>query len=93
MATVAIFTGWIFYGMGAASIIRWANRGKVFPYRMPCHPITPLFFVAAALAIVGNAIYAAIRNPHEFTYLLVAIILMLLGLPGCFFWKRKGKSA
>ena len=58
------------------------------PYRVPGYPLTPLLFVLAALAIVGNAIYAAAKNPHEFLYLLVAIVLMLLGLPGYFFWSR-----
>ena len=91
LATGAIFIGWIFYGLGAASIfpIRRASHGKAIPYRVPGYPVTPLLFVGAALAIVANAIYAAIKGPHEFTYLLVAIILMLLGLPGYFFWKRQ----
>ena len=91
LVTGAIFIGWIFYGMGAASIfpIRRANRGKPIPYRIPGYPFTPLLFVGAALAIVGNAVYAAIKDPHEFRHVLVAIALMLLGLPGYFFWKRQ----
>ena len=95
LATGAIFIGWIFYGLGAASIfpIRRANRGRAIPYRIPGYPFTPMLFVAAALAIVGNAIYAAIKDPKEFTYLLVAIALMLLGLPGYFFWKRQQEKA
>ena len=86
-----VFIGWIFYGLGAASIfpIRRANTGKTIPYRVPGYPFTPLLFVFAALAIVGNAIYAAVKDPHEFMYLLVAIALMLLGLPGYFFWSRR----
>ena len=94
LASGAIFIGWIFYGLGAASIfpIRRQNRGKSLPYYVPGYPITPLLFVLAALAIVGNAIYAAVRDPHEFTYLLVAIVLMLLGLPGYFFWQRRSAA-
>ncbi|MGB8325283.1 MAG: amino acid permease [Candidatus Acidiferrum sp.] len=94
LASGAIFIGWIFYGLGAASIfpIRRQNRGKALPYYVPGYPITPLIFVLAALAIVGNAIYAAVRDPHEFTYLLVAIGLMLLGLPGYFFWQRRNAA-
>jgi len=86
----AIFIGWIFYGLGAAAIfpIRRANAGKPIPYRVPGYPFTPIVFVLAAIAIVSNAIFAAIRDPHEFLYLLVAIGLMLLGLPGYFFWSR-----
>ncbi len=90
LASGAMFIGWIFYGMGAAAIfpIRWANQGKTLPYRVPGYPVTPLLFVLAAAAIVGNAVFAAIKNPHQFTYLLVAFGLMLLGLPGYFFWSR-----
>jgi APA family basic amino acid/polyamine antiporter len=91
LANGAIFIGWIFYGLGAAAIfpIRRVNAGKPAPYHVPGYPLTPLLFVLAALAIVGNAIYAAVKNPHEFIYLLVAIVLMLLGLPGYYFWSRR----
>ena len=91
LANGAIFIGWIFYGLGAAAIfpIRRASAGKKPPYRVPSYPFTPLIFVLAAAAIVGNAIYAAAVDPHQFTYLLVAIALMLLGLPGYFFWSRR----
>jgi basic amino acid/polyamine antiporter, APA family len=88
LANAAIFIGWIFYGLGAAAIfpIRRANQGAALPYRVPGYPLTPVLFVLVAAAIVGNAIYAAILDPRQFTYLLVAIALMLLGLPGYFFW-------
>jgi basic amino acid/polyamine antiporter, APA family len=86
----AILIGWIFYGLGAAAIfpIRAANRGKSIPYRVPGYPVTPLLFVLAALAIVGNAVYSAVSDPRQFMYLLVAIAIMLLGLPGYYFWSR-----
>jgi APA family basic amino acid/polyamine antiporter len=91
LANGAIFIGWIFYGLGAASIfpIRRANQGRPIPYRVPGYPFTPLLFVLAALALVGNAIYAAIADPSQFNYLLVAIVLLLLGLPAYFFWTRR----
>jgi basic amino acid/polyamine antiporter, APA family len=90
LANAAIFIGWIFYGLGAAAIfpIRRANKGAALLYGVPGYPLTPVVFVLVAAAIVGNAIYAAIRDPRQFTYLLVAIALMLLGLPGYFFWSR-----
>jgi amino acid transporter len=86
-----VLIGWIYYGLGAASIfpIRRANRTKAVPYRVPFYPFTPIIFVLAAIAIVGNAIYAALADPHEFTYLLVSLALMLLGLPAYFFWSRR----
>ena len=87
----AIFIGWIFYGLGAAAIfpIRRAHRGRSVPYRIPFYPFTPLIFVLAAAAIVGNAIYAAFADLHQFSYLVVSIVLLLLGLPGYFFWSRR----
>lgn len=95
LANGAIFIGWIFYGLGAASIfpLRRKNAGKALPYRVPGYPFTPLLFVLAAAGLVGNAIYAAIRDPKGFNYLLVAIGLMLLGLPGYFFWSRRKQGA
>jgi len=86
----AILIGWIFYGLAAAAIfpLRSASRGRALPYRVPGYPVTPLLFVLAAVAIVGNAVYRAVADPRQFNHLLVAIGLMLLGLPGYFFWTR-----
>ena len=95
LASGAIFIGWIFYGLGAAAIfpIRRANRGKPLPYRVPGYPVTPLVFVAVAFAIVSNPVYAAFRDPGQFTYLLVSIALLLLGVPAYFFWNRRQKQS
>ncbi len=93
LANGAILIGWIFYGLSAAAIfpIRRANQGKATPYRVPGYPFTPLLFVLAALAIVGNAVYGAIKDPHQFTYLLAAMVILLLGLPGYYFWSRRSR--
>jgi hypothetical protein len=61
----------------------------VLPYRVPGYPLTPLLFVLAALMIIGNAVYNAVASPRQFNYLLVALALMLLGLPGYFFCMRR----
>jgi APA family basic amino acid/polyamine antiporter len=89
-----IFIGWIFYGLGAAAIfpIRRASQGKPIPYRVPGYPWTPLVFVLAAAAIVGNAIFLAFRDPDQFHNLIAAIIIMLLGLPAYFFWGKRAGS-
>jgi basic amino acid/polyamine antiporter, APA family len=94
LANGAILIGWIYYGLGAAAIfpIRHANRGPGVAYRVPFYPFTPVIFVLAATAIVGNAIYAAFVDPRQFTYLLVSVALMLAGLPGYFFWSRRSSS-
>ena len=86
-----IFIGWIFYGLGAGAIfpIRKAMAGKNIPYRAPGYPWTPILFVFAAVAIVGNAIYLAFRDPAQFSNLTAAIVLMLIGLPAYYFWRKR----
>jgi APA family basic amino acid/polyamine antiporter len=90
-----IFIGWIFYGLGAAAIfpLRRASQGKAIPYRVPGYPWTPLLFVLAAAAIVGNAIYLAFRDPSQFMNLAAAIVLFLIGLPAYFFWRKRSTHA
>jgi APA family basic amino acid/polyamine antiporter len=89
-----IFIGWIFYGLGAAAIfpIRRAGKGVAIPYRVPGYPWTPLLFVLAAAAIVGNAVYVAIHNPGESKNLYVAIALLALGIPAYFFWRKRAAT-
>jgi len=90
-----IFIGWIFYGLGAAAIfpIRRASKGLPIPYRVPGYPWTPLIFVLAAAAIVGNAIYVAFLDPDQFKNLTAAMVIMLFGLPAYFFWRKRATPA
>lgn len=90
-----IFIGWIFYGLGAAAIfpIRRANGDKPLPYRVPGYPWTPILFVLAAAAIVGNAVHAAFHDPAQFRNLTFAVALLVVGLPVYLFWRKRPKSA
>ena len=90
-----IFIGWIFYGLGAAAIfpLRRAGKGLAIPYRVPGYPWTPLLFVLAAAAIVGNAIYQAVLDPSKFANLAIAIALFVLGLPAYYFWRKRAAPA
>jgi APA family basic amino acid/polyamine antiporter len=94
LASGVIFIGWIFYGLGAAAIfpLRRALQGRPLPYRVPGYPWAPLVFVLAAAALVGNAVLLAFRDPIQFRYLVVAIVLFLLGLPAYFFWRKRAAS-
>ncbi len=89
-----IFIGWIFYGLAAAAIFpfRRALAGRPIPYRVPGYPWTPMLFVLAAAAIVGNAVYLAFRDPSQFKNLAAAIVLFLIGLPAYFFWRKRATS-
>ncbi len=89
-----IFIGWIFYGLGAAAIfpLRRASQGRSLPYRVPGYPWTPLVFVLASGALVANAIFLAFQDPAQFRNLTAAIVLLLLGLPAYFFWRKRATS-
>jgi basic amino acid/polyamine antiporter, APA family len=86
-----IFIGWIFYGLGAAAIfpIRRASGSKPIPYRVPGYPWTPILFVLAAAAIVGNAVFAAFRDPDQFRNLKFALALLVAGIPAYLFWRKR----
>src|SRR5215467_2693319 len=88
-----IFIGWIFYGLGAAAIfpIRRTTGSRPIPYRVPGYPWTPILFVLAAAAIVGNAVYLAFRDPAQFQNLTAAIILFAIGLAAYLFWRKRAK--
>src|SRR5262249_35442566 len=89
-----IFVGWIFYGLVAAAIfpLRPASTRTALPYRVPGYPWTPLLFVLAAAAIVGNAIFAAFQDPSQFIHIEIAVILFSLGLPAYFFWRKRSSA-
>jgi basic amino acid/polyamine antiporter, APA family len=90
-----VFIGWIFYGLGAAAIfpLRAALAGKQIPYRVPGYPWTPIVFLLAATAVVGNAIFLATRDPNQFRHVLAGLILLILGIPAYFFWRYRNLRA
>jgi APA family basic amino acid/polyamine antiporter len=91
-----VFIGWIFYGLSGAAVfpLRRASLGKALPYRVPGYPWTPIVFLIAAAAVVGNAIFLATKEPTQFRHVLAALILMALGLPAYFLWRRNtGKAS
>jgi len=51
LLTYVIFSGWIFYGLGALSVF-WYRRHRRMcaPLRVPGYPVTPALFVVSALA-------------------------------------------
>ena len=51
LLTYVVFSGWIFYALGAATIFIYRRRDELeSPYRVPGYPWTPLLFILAAAA-------------------------------------------
>ena len=83
LLTYVVFVGWIFYALGAACVfaLRRKQPDADRPFRVPGYPWTPLLFIAAAAALVGNTI---VSQPGRAA---IGIGVVLLGLPVYFVWR------
>jgi APA family basic amino acid/polyamine antiporter len=92
LLTYVVFAGWIFYGLGAASIFVYRRREPDVhrPFKVPAYPITPILFVASALALVLNTLYA---EPGRS---LAGLSVVVAGIPAFYAWRahtrRTGSS-
>lgn len=87
--TYTIFTGWMFYGLAAASIFvyrhRWPDRAR--PYDVPAYPWTPLLFIVAAAALVLNTVIAQPITA------LIGLLIVFLGAPAYWIWRSRKDGA
>jgi APA family basic amino acid/polyamine antiporter len=89
LLTYVIFIAWIFYALAAASIFVYRRRqpNASRPYSVPGYPWTPLLFILAAAALVGNTIVAEPLNA------LVGLGIVLLGAPAYLIWQSRSRKA
>jgi basic amino acid/polyamine antiporter, APA family len=87
LLTYVVFTGWIFYALGAASIfvLRHKRPDLPRPFRVPGYPITPALFVIASAIIVVNTL---VTQPN---LALVGLAFVLSGAPAFFIWRIVGR--
>jgi APA family basic amino acid/polyamine antiporter len=87
LLTYVVFTGWIFYGIGAAAIFVFRRRepDAPRPFRVPGYPVTPLLFVLAAAAIVANTLFGQPREAG------IGLLVVFIGAPAYLMW-RKGRA-
>ncbi len=84
LLTYVVFIGWIFYALAAASVfvyrkrLPYANR----PYRVPGYPVTPLVFIASAIALVTNTIATQPKRA------VVGLGIVLAGAPAYAIWRK-----
>jgi len=88
--TYTVFTGWLFYGLAAASIFiyrrKWPDRPR--PYSVPGYPWTPLLFILAAAALVLNTVVAQPRTAG------IGLAIVFLGAPAYLIWRwRKARGS
>ena len=85
LLTYVVFVGWIFYALGAAAVIaiRIKYPSASRPFKVPGYPVTPVLFVLAAAAIVGNTIYSQPRQAA------IGLGMVLLGAPAYYAWRRR----
>ncbi len=87
LLTYVVFTGWVFYALGAATIFVYRRRAPDAPrpFRVPGYPVTPVLFVLASSAIVLNALFT---QPGR---ALIGIGVVLTGAPAYLIWRSRTK--
>ncbi|MCG6956590.1 MAG: amino acid permease [Gemmatimonadetes bacterium] len=85
LLTYVVFVGWIFYALGAAAVIvmRFKRPDVERPFKVPGYPLTPLLFVLAAIALVGNTV---VTQPGRAA---IGLGVVLLSSPAYWIWARR----
>jgi APA family basic amino acid/polyamine antiporter len=93
LLTYVVFSGWIFYGLCAATIFVYRKRypERERPYKVPGYPWTPLLFIIAAFVLVANTLFNNLKDQPVKTLLAVGIIA--LGLPTYLIWRSRSAAA
>ena len=85
LISYVVFTDWIFFALAASTVFIFRKRQPDVKreYKTLGYPITPLFFIAVAVWFVINTL---IEMPEQ---AIAGIIMLGLGLPVYYYWKRK----
>ena len=82
--TYVVFAQFVFYALSAGAVIRLRRTAPQLarPYRTWGYPVTPIVFIAFAIWLVYNTI---VETPRDSA---IGAGLILLGLPGYYYWRR-----
>jgi APA family basic amino acid/polyamine antiporter len=88
--TYVIFSAWIFYALGAASLFvyRRRNLGAAGAYRVPGYPWTPLLFIIAAVTLVVNTLITMRGKAAA-----IGVGIILSGVPAYLMWRRRSHAS
>ena len=84
--TYVVFAQFVFYALSASAVIRLRQKAPQVarPYRTWGYPVTPIVFIAFAVWLVYNTI---VETPKDSA---IGAGIILLGLPGYYYWRREG---
>jgi len=87
--TYVVFAQFVFYALSASAVIRLRQKAPQVarPYRTWGYPATPIVFIAFAVWLVYNTI---VETPKDSA---IGAGIILLGLPGYYYWRRTGGAA
>ncbi len=85
LISYVVFTDWIFFALAASTVFIFRRKlpNAQREYKTLGYPITPLFFISVAVWFVINTL---IERPEQ---AIAGIIMLALGLPVYYYWKRK----
>src|SRR5207302_4968087 len=77
----------VFFGLTAVCVFLYRRQRRADPetFRIPAHPFTTLFFIAACSVITFSLLYKFPLNSA------ISFGIMLLGVPAYFVWARRGQ--
>jgi APA family basic amino acid/polyamine antiporter len=87
--TYVIFASWILYAMATAAVFVLRRKRPDLPreYKTFGYPFVPILF------LIGAAILEISTLIHEPVSSIKGIVLILLGLPFYFYWRRSAPQA
>ncbi len=97
LTDMLIFVSWIFYASAAYGVIVLRKKMPEVhrPYRVWGYPIVPVLFIIFAAVYVVFTLYSDISNYVNGRVPLInsvmGILLMVIGIPGYLYWKKKAK--
>jgi len=85
LLTYVIFAEWILYALGTSSVfvLRKKYPHLERPYKTWGYPVVPMLFVLVAVLLLANTIVTDAKDS------LMGLLLIALGLPAFWFWRRK----